>query len=56
MDTWKAGLEDVIAARSSITSIDGTAGRLQYRGYEIGDLASNGSTVPPHVVARVSRC
>src|SRR5262245_44570360 len=38
--TWKAGLEDVIAARSSITSIDGAAGRLQYRGYEIGDLAA----------------
>ena len=36
--TWKAGLEDVVAARSSITSIDGNAGRLQYRGYEIGDL------------------
>ena len=37
--TWKAGLEDVIAARSAITAIDGTAGRLYYRGYEIGDLA-----------------
>jgi citrate synthase len=38
--TWKAGLEDVIAARSAICAIDGEAGRLYYRGYEIGDLAS----------------
>src|SRR5262245_58483950 len=36
---WKAGLEDVVAARSGITSIDGARGRLYYRGYEIGDLA-----------------
>lgn len=36
---WKAGLEDVIAARSAICAIDGAAGRLFYRGYEIGDLA-----------------
>ena len=36
---WKAGLEDVIAARSAICTIDGGAGRLYYRGYEIGDLA-----------------
>jgi citrate synthase len=40
MDTaWKDGLEDVIAARSAICQIDGAAGRLYYRGYEIGDLA-----------------
>ncbi|HET7340376.1 MAG TPA: citrate/2-methylcitrate synthase [Methylomirabilota bacterium] len=40
MDTaWKAGLEDVIAARSAVCTIDGAAGRLYYRGYEIGDLA-----------------
>jgi citrate synthase len=40
MDTaWKAGLEDVIAARSAICQVDGEAGRLFYRGYEIGDLA-----------------
>lgn len=38
-DTWKAGLEDVIAARSAICAVDGKAGRLYYRGYEIGDLA-----------------
>jgi citrate synthase len=36
---WKAGLEDVIAARSAVCAIDGAAGRLFYRGYEIGDLA-----------------
>jgi len=40
MDTdFKAGLEDVIAARSAICAIDGAAGRLYYRGYEIGELA-----------------
>lgn len=42
-DTWKAGLEDVIAARSAITAIDGAKGRLYYRGYEIGDLAAHAS-------------
>jgi citrate synthase len=36
---WKAGLEDVIAARSAVCAIDGEAGRLYYRGYEIGELA-----------------
>jgi citrate synthase len=36
---WKAGLEDVIAARSAICQVDGAAGRLYYRGYEIGELA-----------------
>jgi citrate synthase len=40
---WKAGLEDVVAARSAITSIDGAGGRLYYRGYEIGDLAGRAS-------------
>jgi citrate synthase len=40
MDTaWRAGLEDVVAARSSICRVDGAAGRLYYRGYEIGELA-----------------
>ena len=40
MDTmWKDGLEDVIAARSAICQIDGMAGRLHYRGYEIADVA-----------------
>ena len=39
---WKAGLEDVIAARSAICTVDGEAGRLYYRGYEIGELAGRG--------------
>ena len=38
---WKAGLEDVIAARSGICTIDGLKGQLYYRGYEIGELASH---------------
>ena len=38
---FKDGLEDVVAARSAICAIDGTAGRLYYRGYEIGDLAGS---------------
>ena len=37
---WKDGLEDVIAGRSAICQVDGAAGRLYYRGYEIGDLAT----------------
>jgi citrate synthase len=39
--TWKVGLEDVIAARSAICQVDGAAGRLYYRGYEIGDLTAS---------------
>src|SRR5260370_42597576 len=38
---WKAGLEDVIAARWAVWAIDGAAGRLFYRGYEIGELAGS---------------
>jgi citrate synthase len=38
---WKAGLEDVVAARSSITAVDGAAGRLYYRGYEIADVVEH---------------
>src|SRR5262249_7472765 len=37
---WKDGLEDAIAARSAICHIDGAAGQLYYRGYEIGDLTA----------------
>jgi citrate synthase len=33
-----AGLQGVVAAPSAICFIDGTAGRLVYRGYEITDL------------------
>ena len=40
MDTgWKAGLEDVIAARSGICQVDGERGKLYYRGSEIADVA-----------------
>ena len=42
-EAWKAGLEDVVAARSGVCTIDGAAGKLYYRGYEIGELAG---TVP----------
>jgi citrate synthase len=38
-EAWKAGLEDVVAARSGVCTIDGAAGKLYYRGYEIGELA-----------------
>jgi citrate synthase len=37
------GLEGVVAAKSGICFIDGIAGRLVYRGYEIGDLVENAS-------------
>ncbi len=54
MDTdWKAGLEDVIAARSAVCTIDGHAGRLYYGGYEIGDLAG---AVPFEDVTRLLWC
>src|SRR5579872_4023678 len=36
-----AGLEGVVAAPSEICFIDGEAGRLVYRGYEIGDLVEH---------------
>src|SRR5271170_116291 len=36
-----AGLEGVVAAPSEICFIDGSAGRLVYRGYDIGDLVEN---------------
>jgi citrate synthase len=42
-ETWKAGLEDVVATRSAICRVDGSEGRLFYRGYEIGDLARGAS-------------
>jgi citrate synthase len=38
-DSWKAGLEDVVATRSAICRVDGEQGRLFFRGYEIADLA-----------------
>jgi len=36
---FKAGLKDVVAVNSSICTVDGEAGRLSYRGYDITDLA-----------------
>lgn len=37
---FQAGLRDVIAANSAICEVDGAAGKLRYRGYDIADLAS----------------
>jgi len=37
----KAGLEDVVAASSAICDVNGTEGRLIYRGYDIHDLAEH---------------
>jgi len=37
----KAGLEDVVAATSSICDVNGTEGRLIYQGYDIHDLAQH---------------
>lgn len=35
------GLEGIVAARTTVSRVDGEAGRLIYRGYEIGSLAGN---------------
>jgi citrate synthase len=35
----KGGLEGIVAATTAISKVDGTAGRLVYRGYNIHDLA-----------------
>ena len=35
------GLKDVYFDRSGVSSIDGRAGELRYRGYSIHDLAEN---------------
>ncbi len=40
---FKAGLRDVIAVDSAICTVDGEAGKLYYRGYEIRDLATQAS-------------
>jgi len=39
--TTSAGLRDVIAATSGICNVNGTEGKLSYRGYDIHDLADN---------------
>ena len=36
---FKAGLKDVVAVNSGISTVDGDAGTLTYRGYDIRDLA-----------------
>ncbi|MBI2094915.1 MAG: citrate synthase [Candidatus Omnitrophica bacterium] len=38
---FSKGLEDIVAAESSICSIDGKNSKLLYRGYEIHDLVEN---------------
>ena len=40
-ETFSKGLEDVVAAESSICQIDGKNSKLFYRGYDIHDLAQN---------------
>lgn len=35
----KGGLEGIVAARTALSKVEGTAGRLTYRGYDIHDLA-----------------
>jgi citrate synthase len=42
-DQLKKGLEGVLVAESSLSYIDGDAGKLVYRGYDIEDLARNAS-------------
>jgi citrate synthase len=37
------GLADVVAASTALSEIDGRAGRLSYRGYDINDLAGRAS-------------
>ncbi len=38
---FKAGLKDVVAVNSAISTVDGATGELTYRGYEIADLAAH---------------
>jgi citrate synthase len=42
-DDLHKGLDDVLVAESSLSHIDGDAGRLVYRGYDIKDLAREAS-------------
>ena len=46
----EGGLEDVVAARSAICTIDGAAGRLYYRGYEIGGAGRHGAVRGRHLL------
>ncbi len=40
---FKQGLEDIVAGESAICFIDGIKAKLLYRGYDINDLAKNGT-------------
>jgi citrate synthase len=40
---YSPGLEGIVAGESSLSFIDGEAGRLLYRGYPIGELVQGGS-------------
>src|SRR4051812_16982558 len=40
---YSPGLEGVIAGETSLSRVDGAAGRLTYRGYRIGDLVEHGT-------------
>jgi citrate synthase len=40
---YSPGLEGIVAAETALGYVDGTAGRLLYRGYRIGDLVERGS-------------
>jgi len=42
-DELRRGLEGVVVDETTLSDVDGTAGRLVYRGYEIGDLAESAS-------------
>jgi len=41
--TFSKGLEGVVVAQTSLSTIDGAAGKLSYRGYDIHDLAAHSS-------------
>jgi citrate synthase len=41
--TYSPGLKGVVAGETSLAMIDGEAGRLQYRGYPIGELVEHGT-------------
>ena len=40
---YSPGLKGVIAGETALAMIDGDAGRLQYRGYPIGELVERGT-------------
>ena len=43
------GLEEVVAAQTAISDIDGKLGKLWYAGYSIDDLAENSTfEMPTH--------